>query len=148
MIVVGDSRQVESEGFDRTTMDLPIGQDQLIAAVAAANPRTVVIVLAGSPVTMTKWIGRVPAVLCGWFGGQEAGHAVGDTLWGRANPSGKLPVTWPKQLEDSPRLRPLSGRQAARRLRRGHLCPGYRGFDRGGATPLFPLWPRPIVHDF
>ncbi|MGD8897762.1 MAG: glycoside hydrolase family 3 C-terminal domain-containing protein, partial [Acidobacteriota bacterium] len=101
VVLVGYSFRLESEGFDRASMDLPADQDDLIRAVAAANKRTVVVVSAGAPIAMTGWIENVPAVLYAWYGGQEVGHAVGDLLFGLAVPSGKSPVTFPRRIEDS-----------------------------------------------
>ena len=98
VVVVGRYSKLESEGFDVKTMDLPAGQDELIAAVEQANPHTIVVLNTGDPVTMTKWIDRTPALVDMWYGGQEGGHALAAILFGDANPSGKLPVTLPKTL--------------------------------------------------
>jgi beta-glucosidase len=138
VVVVGYSPALESEGFDRKSMDLPAGQDELIDAVAAANPRTVVVLVAGAPVAMTKWIEHVPAVLDSWYGGQEAGHAIGDVLFGAANPSGKLPVTFPKRLEDSPAFGHYPGTNLNVEYGEG-IYVGYRGFDKNNVEPLFPF---------
>ncbi|WP_296664933.1 glycoside hydrolase family 3 C-terminal domain-containing protein [Demequina sp.] len=93
VVVVGTNSKVESEGFDRDSLALPGHQDALVAAVAAANPRTVVIVNAGAPVIL-PWRDDVAAVLLGWFGGQEFGHALVDVLTGVVEPGGRLPTTW------------------------------------------------------
>jgi beta-glucosidase len=138
VVVVGYSFKLESEGFDRPSMDLPAGQDQLIAAVAAANPRTVVVVIAGAPIAMTSWIEEVPAVLYAWYGGQEAGHAIGDLLFGVATPSGKLPVTFPRRLEDSPAYGHYPGENLHVEYAEG-IYVGYRGFDQRKIEPLFPF---------
>jgi beta-glucosidase len=138
IVVVGNSFKLESENFDRPFMDLPAGQDDLIEAVAAANKNTTVVIVAGSPVTMTKWIGRVPAVVAAWYGGQEAGHAIGDILFGLQNPSGKLPVTFPKQWPDSPAYGNYPGEQLHVTYAEG-IYVGYRGFDKRGVEPLFPF---------
>jgi len=138
VVVVGYAPALESEGFDRPSMDLPAGQDDLIQAVAAANPRTVVVVVAGAPVTMTRWIDRVPAVLFAWYGGQEAGHAIGDLLFGAANPSGKLPVTFPKEWKDSPAYGHYPGENLHTDYAEG-IYVGYRGFDQHNVEPLFPF---------
>jgi beta-glucosidase len=119
-------------------MDLPAGQDDLIDAIAAANRNTIVVVIAGSPVTMTKWIGRVSAVVFAWYGGQEAGHAIGDVLFGAVNPSGKLPVTFPKALQDSPAFGHYPGENLHVDYAEG-IYVGYRGFDRRDIEPLFPF---------
>lgn len=138
VVVVGDSNIQESEGFDRTTMQLPAGQEELIAAVAAANPRTVVVVIAGSPVATASWLGQVPGVLCSWFSGQEGGRAIGEALFGQINPSGKLPVTWPKRYEDSTAYAHYPGVNLHVTYAEG-IYVGYRGFDKRGIEPLFPF---------
>jgi beta-glucosidase len=138
IVVVGYSYKLESEGFDRPSMDLPAGQDELIKAVAAVNKRTVVVVAAGSPVTMTGWIHDVPALLYAWYGGQEAGHAVGDLLFGLAVPSGKLPVTFPARIEDSTAHGHYPGENLHVAYAEG-IYVGYRGFDKRKTEPLFPF---------
>ena len=138
IVVVGNSARIESEDFDRPSMDLPAGQDELIEAVAAANKNTIVVIAAGSAVTMTKWIGRAPAVVQAWYGGQEAGHAIGDILFGLQNPSGKLPVTFPKQLSDSPAYGHYPGENLHVEYAEG-IYVGYRGFDKRAVEPLFPF---------
>jgi beta-glucosidase len=138
VVVVGNTPQIESEGFDRKSMDLPAGQDELIDSIASANKNTIVVVIAGSPVTMTKWIGRVSAVVFAWYGGQEAGHAIGDVLFGAVNPSGKLPVTFPKALQDSPAYGHYPGENLHVEYAEG-IYVGYRGFDKRDIEPLFPF---------
>ncbi|HEY1573082.1 MAG TPA: glycoside hydrolase family 3 C-terminal domain-containing protein [Pseudonocardiaceae bacterium] len=94
VVVVGTTEQVESEGYDRETLALPEGQDELVRAVAAANPRTVVVVNSGAPVLL-PWREDVGALLLSWFGGQETGAALADVLTGVREPGGRLPTTWP-----------------------------------------------------
>ncbi|MBM0125216.1 beta-glucosidase family protein [Pimelobacter simplex] len=101
VVVVGTSSRTESEGFDRTTLALPGDQDRLVEAVAAANPRTVVVVNSGSPVLM-PWRERVGAVLVGWFGGQEMGTALAEVIAGDREPGGRLPTTWPADERSVP----------------------------------------------
>ncbi|MDI6098252.1 glycoside hydrolase family 3 C-terminal domain-containing protein [Actinoplanes sp. NEAU-A12] len=134
VIVVGTTEQVESEGFDRTSLALPGRQDELVARVAAANPRTIVVVNAGSPVLL-PWADEVAAVLLTWFPGQEAGAALADVLLGVAEPGGRLPTTWPRREEDCPVLevRPADG---ALPYDEGIFI-GYRGWSRQAADPLF-----------
>ena len=138
VVVVGYSFKLESEGFDRASMDLPVGQDELIKAVAAVNKNTVVVVVAGSPVTMTSWIQSVRGVLYAWYGGQEAGHAVGDLLFGIAVPSGKVPVTFPARIEDSTAYGHYPGDNLHVTYSEG-IYVGYRGFDKRKIEPLFPF---------
>jgi beta-glucosidase len=138
VVFVGYAPELESENFDRKTMDLPAGQDELISAVASANPKTVVIVVAGAPVTMAKWIDRVPSVIMQFYGGQEAGHGIADVLFGAVNPSGKLPVTFPMQLKDSPAFATYPGKNLQADYKEG-IYVGYRGFEKRGIKPLFPF---------
>ena len=101
VVVVGTNSKVESEGYDRENLDLPGRQDDLVRAVAAANPRTIVIVNAGSPVAL-PWADDVAAIVLGYFGGQEFGTAMADILTGASEPGGRLPTTWPASLADVP----------------------------------------------
>ncbi|NBH11014.1 glycoside hydrolase family 3 C-terminal domain-containing protein [Amycolatopsis sp. SID8362] len=101
VVVVGTTAEVESEGFDRTSLALPGRQDELVTRVAAVNPNTVVVVNAGSPVEL-PWRADVAAVLLTWFPGQAGGDALADVLFGREEPGGRLPTTWPAKLEDAP----------------------------------------------
>ncbi|GLZ05265.1 beta-glucosidase [Actinomadura sp. NBRC 104412] len=94
IVVVGTNDEVESEGYDRTTLVLPGRQDDLVSAVAAVNPRTVVVVNAGAPVLM-PWRNEVAAILWSWLPGQEGGDAIADVLTGLAEPGGRLPTTFP-----------------------------------------------------
>jgi len=103
LVVVGTNELVESEGYDRRSLALPGRQDDLVRAVVAANPRTVVLVNAGAPVLM-PWRDDVAALLVGWFGGQEFGNAVADVLLGIAEPGGRLPTSWPAEEADVPVL--------------------------------------------
>jgi beta-glucosidase len=136
VVVVGTTEEVESEGFDRTSLALPGRQDELVARVAAANPRTVVVVNAGSPVLM-PWADDVAAILLTWFPGQAAGAALADVLLGVAEPGGRLPTTWPRRAEDCPVLA-ISPRDGVVRYTEGVFI-GYRAWQRGTAEPLFPF---------
>jgi beta-glucosidase len=89
----------DCEGADRTTLSLPYGQDELITALAAANPKLIVLNISGNAVAM-PWVNEVPAVVQGWYLGSEAGHALASVLTGGVNPSGKLPFTFPVKLTD------------------------------------------------
>lgn len=135
-VVVGTNSQVESEGFDRGSLALPGRQDDLVRAVAAANPRTVVVVNSGSPVTM-PWRSQVRAVLLSWFGGQEYGRALADVLTGAVEPGGRLPTSWPAEEADVPVIdvRPVDG---VLRYDEGiHI--GYRAWLRAGVEPAYPF---------
>lgn len=139
IVIVGLDAEWESEGYDRQTMDLPYNgsQDRLVEAVVKANPNTVVVNQSGSPVTM-PWADRVPAILQAWYQGQEAGNALADVLFGLRNPSGKLPCTFPKRLEDTPAYHNWPGENLEVIYGEG-LYIGYRHYDRSKIAPLFPF---------
>jgi beta-glucosidase len=134
IVAVATTEAVESEGFDRTSLRLPGRQDELVARVAAANPNTVAVVSAGSPVEM-PWAAEVPAILLTWFGGQELGAALADVLTGTHEPGGRLPTTWPKTLADAPvsNVDPSGGEL---RYDEGIFI-GYRAWRRGETEPAF-----------
>ena len=136
VVVVGSAAGGESEGYDRDTLALPGRQDELIEAVAAVNPRTVVVVNSGMPVLM-PWADQVAAILQVWFPGQEFGHALADVLFGAVEPGGRLPVTLPRTEAATPigPARPVNG---ALEYREGLLV-GYRAYDIAGTEPLFPF---------
>lgn len=128
----------ESEGFDRPHMNLPEGQDELIKAVAAANPNTVVVLTGGNPVAMGEWIGDVKGLLHVWYPGQYGAEATVDVLTGVVNPSGKLPVTFLKRWEDSAAYGNYPGENGEVRYEEG-LFVGYRHHDRANIAPEFPF---------
>ena len=108
IVVVGTNEEVECEGVDRDSLALPGRQDELVARVAAANPRTVVIVNAGAPVLL-PWADDVAAILLVWFPGQEFGNALADVLTGAVEPGGRLPTTWPRSEQGLPSTQPVDG---------------------------------------
>ncbi|MFE3875044.1 beta-glucosidase, partial [Kitasatospora sp. NPDC059146] len=135
VVVVGTTEEVESEGVDRAGLRLPGRQDELVARVAAANPRTVVVVNSGAPVLM-PWRESVAAVLLAWFPGQQAGEALADVLLGTVEPGGRLPTTWPAEEADSPvwEVSPTDGRLDYSE----GLFIGYRAWQRrSGAAPAY-----------
>jgi len=136
IVVVGTNSKVESEGYDRVDLDLPGRQDDLVRAVAATGTPTIVVVNAGSPVVL-PWAGEVSAIVQGYFGGQEFGHAIADVLTGSAEPGGRLPTTWPASLADVPvtDVTPVDGRLVYSE----GLHIGYRAWLRSGARPAFPF---------
>jgi beta-glucosidase len=162
VVVVATTEEVESEGVDRAGLALPGRQDELVARVAAANPRTVVVVNAGAPVLM-PWRADVAAVLLTWFPGQEAGAALGDVLLGVSEPGGRLPTTWPAEEADCP-VWEVETTKGALAYREG-LFIGYPAWQRRGtAQPAYwfghglgytdweyealEVWPTPAVdHD-
>jgi beta-glucosidase len=137
VVVVGTNADWETEGEDRSSMDLPGAQDELVQRVAAVNPRTVVVVNAGSPVTM-PWLDDVAAVLQVWFPGEEFGEALADMLLGVAEPGGRLPVTMPRRLEDTPAYAHYPGVRDHMPYRE-RLFIGHRWYDAQGIEPLFPF---------
>jgi beta-glucosidase len=135
VVVVGTTEEVESEGFDRDSLALPGRQDELVRRVAAANPRTVVVVNAGAPVLL-PWADQVPAVLVAWFPGQEFGNALADVLLGDREPGGRLPTVWPAAEHGHlPSTRPIDGRLVYAES----IHVGNSGYDRAGTEPLFPF---------
>ncbi len=129
----------DCEGTDRENLQLPYGQDKLIQRLVAANPKTVV-VLEGTMVEMDQWLDPIPAVLQAWYPGMEGGNAIARVLFGDVNPSGKLPCTIPKRLEDSPAhaLGAYPGANGTVSYAEGLLV-GYRWFDTKNIEPQFPF---------
>ena len=137
VVVVSDD--TETEAADRPALTLPSAQNELISAVAAANRHTVVVVDAGAPVTM-PWLGRVAAVVDAWYPGESNGTALASVLYGRTNPSGHLPVTFPQDLSQVPAATPAQfpGVNGTVEYSEG-LNVGYRWYDARSITPLFPF---------
>ena len=134
VVVVGAAEGTESEGYDRDTLSLPGRQDELVRRVAAAQPKTVVVVNSGMPVLM-PWVDDVAAVIQAWFPGQAFGEALTDCVLGVVEPAGRLPISMPRAERDSPVLhaKPKGGELAYAE----GLLVGYRGYDRAGHEPLF-----------
>jgi beta-glucosidase len=134
------ARTYEGEQRDRVSLKLPQGQDQLIAAVRAANPRTIVVLANSGPVTM-PWLPSVPAVVETYFGGQAVGTALAEVLWGRVNPTGKLPTSYPSSETATPPgiTSPWAGSTNLDVVYSEGLGVGYRGYQKAGITPLFPF---------
>lgn len=137
VIAAGLPDSYESEGFDRTGIDLPEGHNRLIAAIAAAQPRCAVVLMNGSAVAM-PWAASVPAIVEGWLGGQAGGGALADVLTGRVNPSGKLSESFPVRLEDTPAYLSFPGRDGEAIYGEG-VFTGYRYYDAKKVAPLFPF---------
>ncbi len=142
IIVAGlnHSRYLDDEGWDRTNLTLPYGQGDLIQKVIRANPRTVVVLIGGPAIEMDPWLARAPAVLQAWYPGMEGGRALARILFGNVNPSGKLTVTYPKQLMESPAhaLGTYPGTNDTLFYKEGLLV-GYRWFDTEDIEPEFPF---------
>ena len=137
VIFAGLPDSYESEGYDRTHMQLPACQNRLIEAVAAANPNTVVVLHNGSPVEM-PWIGHVKGVLEAYLGGQAVGLATVRVLYGEVNPSGRLPESFPKKLSDNPSYLFYGGEGDNADYREGVFV-GYRYYDKKDMEVLFPF---------
>jgi len=136
ILMVGNSAKVESEDFDRTTLDLPAGQDELIQEVAKANRHTIVVFNAGAPVNVSRWVNDVPSILDAWFGGQEIGHAIAHVLFGDVNPSGKLPFSFINDFKESPAYGNYPGKDLHVTYAEG-IYVGYRYFDKHNNAPQY-----------
>lgn len=128
----------ESEGFDRTHLELPTAQTELLDAVVAANPRTVVVLSNGSVVRVSGWDAKVPAILEGWLLGQAGGGAIADVLFGTVNPSGRLAETIPVKLSDTPAYLDFPGENSHVRYGEG-LFVGYRYYDARTVEVSYPF---------
>ncbi|AQR92992.1 glycoside hydrolase family 3 C-terminal domain-containing protein [Clostridium saccharoperbutylacetonicum] len=130
-------RYVDSEGYDKTDMDLPYNQDELINRVLEVNKNAVVVMLSGAPVKMTEWIDNAATVVQTWYNGMEGGTALAEILFGDVNPSGKLPVTFPRELEDSPahKIGEFPGGEKVKYTE--GIFVGYRYFSTYDVKPLF-----------
>jgi beta-glucosidase len=137
VVVVSDD--TESEAADRVGLSLPSAQNELISAVAAANPHTVVVVDAGAPVAM-PWLSQVSAVLDAWYPGESNGTALAAVLFGQTDPGGHLPVTFPADLSQVPASTPsqFPGTSGQVQYSEG-INVGYRYYDANSETPLFPF---------
>jgi beta-glucosidase len=136
VVMVGSASTTEAEGYDRGDIDLPGAQNQLVEAVLAANPNTVVVINSGAPMTM-PWIDRAKAVVQAWLPGEEGPDALASLLFGDCEPLGRLPVSFPRRLEDNPAHPFYPGGDTAE-YGEG-LFVGYRHYDRAGIRTLFPF---------
>lgn len=134
VVFVGTDARIETEGRDRTDLALPAEHDALVEAIAAANPRTVVVLSAGAPVEL-PWRDRVSAILLTWFGGQEFGDGVAALLTGRVEPGGRLPTTWPVRLDDAP-VQTVVPTDGTLRYDEGTAI-GYRAWAESTSEPAF-----------
>jgi len=136
ILFVGLPIELEVESWDREHMNLPAGHIQMIQAISAAQKNTIVVLSNGSCVAMKPWIDDVPAVLEAWLGGQAGGQGIVDVLFGRVNPSGKLAVTIPQKLEDTPAFLHFPGENGLHLYGEG-IFVGYRYYDMRKIEPLF-----------
>ena len=140
LLVCGLNHDYDTESFDRLNMDIPYGQVELIQEVVKANPRTIVVMIAGSPLNMAAVDICSPAIVWAWFNGMEGGNAVVDVLSGKVNPSGKMPFTTPVSLDQSPAhaLGNFPGRDLKVNYEEDILV-GYRWFDTKGLPVVYPF---------
>jgi beta-glucosidase len=139
VVAVGFDPETEAESFDRT-FRLPLGQDALIQAMAAANRNTIVVATSGGGFDMSSWLDRVPALIEAWYPGQEGGTALAEILFGDVNPSGRLPATFENRWEDNPvhdSYYPADGTK--RVVYKEGVFVGYRGYEKTATKPLFPF---------
>jgi beta-glucosidase len=134
VVVVGTNSEWEAEDRDRESLALPMDQDELVRRVARANPRTVVVLNVGSPASL-PWLDEVSAVLVAWYPGQEGGAAITDVLVGDAEPSGRMPTTWPHELGDTPSYQWYPGAGGVEPYGEGTLV-GHRWYETHGIEPL------------
>ena len=137
IVLAGLPLSYESEGIDRKHIDLPPSHNQLISAVAKAQPNTAVALINGSAIAM-PWVDEVSAILETWLGGQAGAGAIADAIFGKVNPSGKLAETFPKRLEDSPAFINFPG-EDGQVIYGERMFVGYRYFDKLNIEPLFPF---------
>ncbi|RSL79721.1 hypothetical protein BHE90_001323 [Fusarium euwallaceae] len=137
IVVVGKDHEWETETSDMVSMDLPGRSNEFIEAVVKANPNTIVVNQTGSPITM-PWSDEVPAIIQAWYQGQELGNSLADVLLGATNPSGKLPITFPKRIEDNPSYGNHPGENDIVHYGEG-IYSGYRFYDLRKIDPLFPF---------
>ncbi|PCD23395.1 hypothetical protein AU210_014917 [Fusarium oxysporum f. sp. radicis-cucumerinum] len=137
IVVVGKDHEWETETSDMVSIDLPGRSNEFISAVAAANPNTIVVNQTGSPITM-PWKDKVSAIIQAWYQGQEQGNCLADVLLGTVNPSGKLPITFPKRIEDTPPYDNYPGENDVVYYGEG-IYAGYRFYDYRKIEPLFPF---------
>jgi beta-glucosidase len=137
VVVVGLDGDWETEGRDRDDLALPGRQVELVRAVAAAQPRTIVAVVAGAPVDLS-WATEVPGLLWCWYPGQEGGRAAADVIAGDVDPGGRLPCTMPRRLEDTPAFLDTPPDPGILRYQEGVFC-GHRWYDGRDIEPAFPF---------
>lgn len=138
IVCIGSNREYESENRDRKDLELPYGEQALVSAITAANPNTIVVVMAGAPYDLNEIKKNNHTIVWSWFNGSEAGNALADMLTGKINPSGKLPFTFPASLKDSPAfaLNTYPGEDTTAHYKEGILV-GYRWFDTKKIEPLY-----------
>ncbi|MHC0446655.1 glycoside hydrolase family 3 C-terminal domain-containing protein [Flavobacterium sp. 3-218] len=139
IIFAGSNRDYETEASDRRDLHLPFGQEELIKKVLAVNPKTIVVMIAGAPFDINEVSQKSSALVWSWFNGSEGGNALADVILGKVNPSGKLPWTMPKKIQDSPAhaTNSFPGDKTVNYAE--GLLVGYRWFDTKNVAPLYPF---------
>ncbi|KAL2065606.1 hypothetical protein VTL71DRAFT_3276 [Oculimacula yallundae] len=137
IVVVGLNGDYEKEGRDRTTMDMPAGYDALISAILAVQPSAIIVTQSGTPISM-PWRSSAKSMIHTWYGGNESGNALADIIFGKANPSGKLPMTFPDRLEDTASFLTFGSDNGQARYDEG-IFVGYRYHDAVGREVAFPF---------
>src|ERR1035437_48185 len=128
----------DAEDFDKLNMNMPFGQDELIKAVLKANPRTIVVLMGGGAIDMTQWVNNTPAIIQAWYPGMEGGNALAKIIFGEVNPSGKLPMTFPKTLDDAPSEKlGMKSKDLQQLYYTDDIYVGYRYFDTYKVEPQF-----------
>ncbi len=148
VLCTGFNGDTEGEGFDRP-FGLPDYEEEFIREIAAVNPNLVVVLNSGGAVDLSQWADSAKAIVMAWYPGQEGGTALAEILTGRVSPSGKLPITYDRSLDESPsngnyyanraKVRSTETRECQHVQYREGVFTGYRGYDRAGATPLYPF---------
>ncbi len=140
IIFAGINHDYDTEGDDRPDMELPYNQEKLILEVTKANPRTIVVITAGSPLNLSRIKDHVAAIVWGWYNGMEGGNAMADVLTGKVNPSGKLPFTIPVSLKDCPAHEKINYPGVGMQVKYDEgILVGYRWYDTKGIAPLYPF---------
>jgi len=137
---VWSDNQYDAEGYDKPDMNMPFGQNELIKAVLAANPNTVVVLMGGGPMDISQWVDGAKGILQAWYPGMEGGNALAKIIFGQVNPSGKLPMTFPKKLADAPaiKLGEFPGDSVNVNYVDG-IYVGYRYYDTFKVDPQYPF---------
>ena len=139
IVAVGFNQDIETEGADRE-FQLPPGQDDLIEAMSAANRNTIVTITAGGSVDVARWIDKVGALLQNWYPGQEGGTAMAEVLCGDVNPSGRLPISWERSLDDNPSMASYYPNPGTLKIPyTDGIFVGYRGYEHNRVRPRFPF---------
>lgn len=138
IVFAGTNANYESEGFDRKNLTLPNEQDEFIKRITEVNKNTIVVLTTGSPVLMDKWLDNVSGLIEAWFAGEQAGNAIAEVLLGETNPSGKLPMTFPKRWEDCSAFDSYKKLDSTTIYEDG-IYVGYRHFEKNNIQPLFPF---------